>query len=434
MCEIKDYKICCKCGESLHLDYFKKNLRLKSGLQSQCKSCENTYVKKLPPSNVVDGHKICRKCNEILPVNKFNKNSKIKSGLHSYCIDCCVRPKKVKEPKVVIPKIKKVKPPRIVDGKCICSTCKELLPVDNFYVDKKNREGLTYYCKVCKLSKNKKSYERNYKPGRYREYRKEYKKNKIDESRLIREKERLIIRQEKERIKKEREELKLKNSISRTCKVCEIEKPVNEMKGFTCIKCCNIQKWERTKERMKTDDEFRKRINRKSYERRLRRLEEDVEYRERQNRKRYEREKRRLETNEEYREKQRIRSRVKNKNRFDNDPLYRFQQRLRNNIKNSFRRGGFSKTSECRKILGADWDVVKSYFESKFTDGMSWDNQGLWHIDHIIPKSLAKTEEDIIRLNHYTNLQPLWGKDNLDKSDKILDEHKHLLGEYLLNE
>jgi len=439
---INGNKLCSKCNEILPVGNFRENLKIKSGLHSHCNSCSKTYVNKLPSSEVVDGHKMCTKCNELLLVDKFKENLTVKSGLHSHCIDCCTAPKKEtlpkkeKEVKVIIPKIKKekeVKPPRIVDGKCVCSTCKVLLPVDDFYVDKKRKEGLTYDCKVCKLSENKKSRERNPKTYRYREYQKEYRKNKRDERRVIREKEKFIVQQERERIKKEREELKLKNLISRTCKVCEIEKPTNEMNGFTCKKCDKKRQTERDKIRRQNDEEYRKRVNRKKYERRLRRMEENEEYKERVNRKRYERELRKLETDKERQERQRVKSRERAKNRFNNDPLYRFQQILRNNIKNSFRRGGFSKTSECRKILGADWDVVKSYFESKFTDGMSWDNQGLWHIDHIIPKSLAKTEEDIIRLNHYTNLQPLWGKDNLDKSDKILDEHKHLLDEYLLD-
>ena len=51
---------------------------------------------------------------------------------------------------------------------------------------------------------------------------------------------------------------------------------------------------------------------------------------------------------------------------------------------------------------------------------MSWDNYGDWHIDHIIPLSSAKTEEEIYKLAHYTNLQPLWAEDNIKKSNKIL--------------
>ena len=51
---------------------------------------------------------------------------------------------------------------------------------------------------------------------------------------------------------------------------------------------------------------------------------------------------------------------------------------------------------------------------------MSWDNYGKWHIDHIIPLSSAKTEQDILKLCHYTNLQPLWAKGNIIKSNKII--------------
>jgi hypothetical protein len=53
---------------------------------------------------------------------------------------------------------------------------------------------------------------------------------------------------------------------------------------------------------------------------------------------------------------------------------------------------------------------------------MTFDNHGVngWHIDHIIPLS-AKTEEEIIKLCHYTNLQPLWAEENRAKSNKILD-------------
>jgi hypothetical protein len=50
---------------------------------------------------------------------------------------------------------------------------------------------------------------------------------------------------------------------------------------------------------------------------------------------------------------------------------------------------------------------------------MTWENRGEWHVDHIIPFASAKTEEDIVRLAHYTNLQPLWAKENLEKGDKM---------------
>ncbi len=49
---------------------------------------------------------------------------------------------------------------------------------------------------------------------------------------------------------------------------------------------------------------------------------------------------------------------------------------------------------------------------------MTWENHGEWHIDHIIPISWGKTESEVIELNHYTNFQPLWAKDNLSKGNR----------------
>ena len=49
---------------------------------------------------------------------------------------------------------------------------------------------------------------------------------------------------------------------------------------------------------------------------------------------------------------------------------------------------------------------------------MSWDNYGLWHIDHVKPLCLANDNNELIKLNHYTNLQPLWAEDNIKKNRK----------------
>ncbi len=71
-------------------------------------------------------------------------------------------------------------------------------------------------------------------------------------------------------------------------------------------------------------------------------------------------------------------------------------------------------------IVGCSYSELKSYLENKFKDGMSWDNQGSWHIDHIIPLSSAKSEQEIFKLCHYTNLQPLWAEENIRKSNKLI--------------
>lgn len=80
-----------------------------------------------------------------------------------------------------------------------------------------------------------------------------------------------------------------------------------------------------------------------------------------------------------------------------------------------------NKTRKSFDIIGCSPEFLKEHIEKNFTEGMSWDLMGKYiHIDHIIPLSSAKTEEEIYELCHYTNLQPLWAEDNLKKSNKIL--------------
>lgn len=98
-------------------------------------------------------------------------------------------------------------------------------------------------------------------------------------------------------------------------------------------------------------------------------------------------------------------------------PLTNFKQIMRQSVRKSFKRKGYSKKTKTYTILGEEWGVVKLHFESLFQLGMSWDNYGLWEIDHIKPLSRATTEDEVIGLCHYKNLQPLWKEDNLKKGD-----------------
>lgn len=108
--------------------------------------------------------------------------------------------------------------------------------------------------------------------------------------------------------------------------------------------------------------------------------------------------------------------------RRQNDPLFKLITNVRNLIYNSFYYNGYSKNSKTEELLGCSFDELKIYLESKFESWMTWENRGLynsefdygWDIDHIIPLSSANTEEDIIKLNYYTNLQPLCSKINRD--------------------
>ena len=105
------------------------------------------------------------------------------------------------------------------------------------------------------------------------------------------------------------------------------------------------------------------------------------------------------------------------KKRRATDPTFRLTDNIRALIRNSFRNGGFNKKSKTAEILGCTFKEYHKHIESQFTDGMSWDLMGDIHIDHRLPLSAANTEEEILVLNHYRNLQPMWATDNLAKSD-----------------
>jgi len=125
-----------------------------------------------------------------------------------------------------------------------------------------------------------------------------------------------------------------------------------------------------------------------------------------------------------YRENNKETIKVKNRayviNKLKTDPLYKLKHNISNSIRNSFKEKNKVKTSKTHEILGISSVEFKLYIESLWDPWMNWDNYGLyngelnygWDIDHKIPLSSAITEEDIIRLNHYTNLKPLCSHTN----------------------
>jgi hypothetical protein len=113
-----------------------------------------------------------------------------------------------------------------------------------------------------------------------------------------------------------------------------------------------------------------------------------------------------------------------------NDLLYKLTWNIRTSISQSFTRscnGKYKKSKPTEKILGCTMEFFKEYISSQFKNGMSYDKINEIHLDHIIPISSAKSEEEIIRLNHYTNFQPLWAEDNIKKSDKIIEKQLKLI-------
>ncbi len=108
--------------------------------------------------------------------------------------------------------------------------------------------------------------------------------------------------------------------------------------------------------------------------------------------------------------------------KYNNDLLYKLRVNLRNRINTYLKLNNVNKSKKTFDVIGCSSEELKVHIEKQFTDGMNWDNKGFygWHIDHIIPLSSAKNDDEFYKLCHYTNLQPLWSKDNIKKSNKLL--------------
>lgn len=108
------------------------------------------------------------------------------------------------------------------------------------------------------------------------------------------------------------------------------------------------------------------------------------------------------------------------KHRFHNDTNYRLSILLRTRLRKALFRG--TKRGSAVQDLGCTVEELKQHLEDQFTEGMNWENQGEWHIDHIIPmSSFDLTDRDqLLECCHFTNLQPLWALENLRKGNKII--------------
>lgn len=107
------------------------------------------------------------------------------------------------------------------------------------------------------------------------------------------------------------------------------------------------------------------------------------------------------------------------KNRKKIDPIFKLKYNLRSKLSGHLKNNSIKMSQTTIQILGCDINEFKKYIEEKFLNGMNWENYGKWHLDHIIPISLAKSEEEVKTLNHYSNLQPLWALDNIRKRDNL---------------
>jgi hypothetical protein len=204
----------------------------------------------------------------------------------------------------------------------------------------------------------------------------------------------------------------------KTCTKCNIEKPLNEFsKGKTCkdgyqYNCKQCSK-NYIKQYHQNNSDYQKQYS-KNYRQNTPEYQKHYYHSNQLHLKQYSKNYR--QNNPEY-QKQYYNSRRKI------DSSFKLSDGIRSLIYNSFK-GLYKKSKKTEHILGCTIEEFIQHIQTQFTEGMTLENHGQgigkWNIDHIIPISSAKTEEEIYKLNHYTNLQPLWWEENMAKGKKIL--------------
>lgn len=106
------------------------------------------------------------------------------------------------------------------------------------------------------------------------------------------------------------------------------------------------------------------------------------------------------------------------------DINYILRLRVRTRLLKALRITGASKNNSISSLIGCSINQLRQHLESRFVEGMNWSNRSKWHIDHIVPLSSfdLSDPEQLAKACHYTNLQPLWARDNIIKSDRVAQE------------
>ena len=163
---------------------------------------------------------------------------------------------------------------------------------------------------------------------------------------------------------------------------------------------------------MKKENQVNYKKHKKSWDKRSK------EYRKTDNWKKYHREyeMNKYNTNPEHRQKCIDRAVAYGRKKLDTDPTYKLIHNMRRRLRHAVKGYG-DKYDTTMNLVGCDSTKLREYIEAKFTEGMTWENQGSWHIDHIQPCCTfdLTIEEEQKKCFHYSNLQPLWAIDNLKK-------------------
>lgn len=169
------------------------------------------------------------------------------------------------------------------------------------------------------------------------------------------------------------------------------------------------------KEYYEQNKEYYKEYNKKYMER-------NKEYLEEYNKEYYERNK---EYFKDYREQNKERINERRRDSYATDDNFKNSVLCRNMLGRILKATNYTKDTRTYEMLGYCNEQLKESVESKFLEGMSWDNYGDWHIDHIYPvaRYIKDCVEDPSIINALDNLIPMWAEHNIEKSDRTLEEY-----------
>lgn len=245
-----------------------------------------------------------------------------------------------------------------------CSKCGEEKSINEFYKKKKLKDGLDSWCKNCNWECTKLYIQKN--SERRKQWMKEYGKQ---------------FREDNPEYEKERHKIYYKENKQKLSEYCE-------------------QWYKNNKEHVRQYQKNRIEITRQYKKDNTKKI--------------------KLRTREWYKKNPNYKK-LRYRNIYCKDVRYCLNRALRGGIANSLRDGKNGKSWE--KIIGYNLRDLMAYLENRFKKGMSFDNYGKWHIDHIIPISLWKfnsyDDKEFKQCWALANLQPLWANENISKGNRI---------------
>lgn len=265
-------------------------------------------------------------------------------------------------------------------GTKLCSKCGQRKPITDFYANKLSKDGKQSECKECNNARHRKYYAEH--AEQYRRTHAKYHLNNYEKNRarsLKYSHSEQGIKKRKEYYEAHKEEIKEYNKQYREKNIDKIRE---RQRRYYHANKDKVAVWKK-----RYEDSHREQL---------------------------------LASDKRYREEHKKEINEKHLERLHNDPIFKLKERVRFNVRDALRRKKHNKTCRTADIVGCDLDYLCNYLLKTWEKnyGKPWDGEP-YHIDHIIPLATAKTEEEVRKLCHYTNLQLLSPEDNMKKSDSI---------------